>query len=76
MKDKDKNSNLTGSLEFAGGRCGVLLIHSLGGNPIELRFVAQALARDGYTVRAAVRISPACPSGRIGTPASKPPTRV
>ena len=50
MKDKDKNSNLTGSLEFAGGRCGVLLIHSLGGNPIELRFVAQALARDGYTV--------------------------
>lgn len=50
MNDKDKNANLTNSLEFAGGRCGILLIHSLGGNPIELRFVAQALARDGYTV--------------------------
>ena len=29
---------------------GVLLVHSLGGTPIELRFVAQALARCGYTV--------------------------
>ena len=33
-----------------GGRTGVLLVHSLGGNPMELRFVAQALARQGYTV--------------------------
>ena len=27
-----------------------LLVHSLGGNPVELRFVAQGLARAGYTV--------------------------
>lgn len=33
-----------------GGRVGVLLLHSLGGTPIELRFVAQGLARKGYTV--------------------------
>jgi alpha-beta hydrolase superfamily lysophospholipase len=33
-----------------GGRLGVLLIHGLGGTPIELRFVAQALARAGHTV--------------------------
>ncbi len=50
MKKNDKSTDQAGSLEFAGGRCGVLLIHSLGGNPIELRFVAQALAREGYTV--------------------------
>jgi carboxylesterase len=33
-----------------GGRIGVLLIHGLGGTPTELRFVAQALARNGHTV--------------------------
>ena len=33
-----------------GGRLGVLLIHGLGGTPIELRFVAQGLARAGHTV--------------------------
>lgn len=34
----------------AGGRVGFLLIHGLGGTPVELRFVAQGLARAGYTV--------------------------
>lgn len=34
----------------AGGRVGFLLIHGLGGTPVELRFVAQGLAREGYTV--------------------------
>ena len=34
----------------AGGRIGFLLIHGLGGTPVELRFVAQGLARAGYTV--------------------------
>jgi carboxylesterase len=29
---------------------GVLLIHGLGGTPVELRFIAQALARAGHTV--------------------------
>ena len=33
-----------------GGRVGVLLIHGLGGTPVELRFIAQGLARAGYTV--------------------------
>lgn len=34
----------------AGGRIGFLLIHGLGGTPVEMRFVAQGLARAGYTV--------------------------
>lgn len=38
------------SLFIPGGRVGVLLIHGLGGTPVELRFVAQALARQGHTV--------------------------
>ncbi len=33
-----------------GGRVGVLLIHGLGGTPVELRFIAAGLARAGYTV--------------------------
>ena len=38
------------SLLLRGGRVGVLLIHGLGGTPVELRFIAQALARAGHTV--------------------------
>jgi len=38
------------SILLPGGRVGVLLIHGLGGTPVELRFVAQNLARAGYTV--------------------------
>lgn len=34
----------------AGGRVGFLLIHGLGGTPVEMRYVAQGLARAGYTV--------------------------
>lgn len=33
-----------------GGRVGVLLIHGLCGTPTEMRFVANGLARSGYTV--------------------------
>ena len=33
-----------------GGKVGFLLIHGLGGTPVELRFVAQGLARAGNTV--------------------------
>lgn len=33
-----------------GGRTGILLVHGLGGTPIEMRYVAQALARSGHTV--------------------------
>jgi len=38
------------SLFLLRGRVGVLLIHGLGGTPVELRFIAQGLARAGYTV--------------------------
>lgn len=33
-----------------GGRTGVLLIHGLGGTPVEVRYIAQGLARAGFTV--------------------------
>ncbi|HEX6001302.1 MAG TPA: alpha/beta fold hydrolase [Hyphomicrobiaceae bacterium] len=38
------------SLFIEGGRVGILLIHGLGGTPVELRFIAQALGRAGHTV--------------------------
>ncbi len=38
------------SIYHEGGDTGILLIHGLGGTPIEMRFVAQGLARAGYTV--------------------------
>ena len=50
MNSKDKIKAYRGSLVIPGGRIGVLLVHSLGGNHVELRFVAQGLARSGYTV--------------------------
>jgi len=50
MKSQDKMNVAWGSLFVPGGRKGVLLVHSLGGSPIELRFLAHALGKDGYTV--------------------------
>lgn len=38
------------SIRFEGGPVGVLLIHGLGGTPLEMRYVATGLARAGYTV--------------------------
>jgi carboxylesterase len=38
------------SIRFAGGPVGFLLIHGLGGTPIEMRYVAQGLARAAHTV--------------------------
>ena len=38
------------SIRLAGGRLGFLLIHGLGGTPMELRYVAQGLAQAGHTV--------------------------
>lgn len=35
---------------FRGGPVGFLLIHGLGGTPVELRFLARGLARAGHTV--------------------------
>jgi len=39
------------SFQFGQGRTGFLLIHGLGGTPIELKFVAKGLARHGFKVR-------------------------
>ena len=49
---------------IAGGRTGVLLIHGMCGTPAEMRFVANGLARTGYTVH--------CPqiSGQCGSEAN------
>ena len=33
-----------------GGRTGFLLIHGMSGTPVELRYIANGLAREGYTV--------------------------
>src|SRR5262245_13375843 len=38
------------SIRLPGGRLGFLLIHGLGGTPLELRYVAQGLAGAGHTV--------------------------
>ncbi len=43
-------SVLDRSMHFSGGRTGILLIHGLGGTPVEMRFIAIGLARAGYTV--------------------------
>ena len=42
--------NEQSQLMLPGGRVGFLLMHGLGGTPVELRFVAQGLNRAGYTV--------------------------
>lgn len=39
-----------GGVAIAGGRTGILLFHSLGGSPLELKFVATSLAQKGHTV--------------------------
>jgi carboxylesterase len=38
------------SYKIDGGRTGVLLIHGLGGTPIEMRYIANTMARSGYSV--------------------------
>ncbi len=50
MNKIEKINAYRGSHVIAGGPIGVLMVHSLGGNPAELRFVAQGLARAGHTV--------------------------
>jgi len=39
-----------GDVRFDGGNVGVLMIHGLGGTPVEVRYIAQSLNRAGYTV--------------------------
>lgn len=50
MKNNDKAGGYQNSYKVAGGREGVLLIHSLGGTPVEMRHLAQSLARSGFSV--------------------------
>lgn len=50
MTTEDNGGIEDRSMFIPGGRVGVLLIHGLGGTPVELRFIAQALARAGRTV--------------------------
>jgi carboxylesterase len=50
MNSTEKMKTAWGSIFVPGGRNGVLLVHSLGGSPIELKFVAHALGQGGYTV--------------------------
>ena len=38
------------SFTIKGGKVGILLLHRLCGTPVEMRFVANGLARQGYTV--------------------------
>ena len=38
------------SIRLTGGRVGFLLIHGLGGTPMEMRYLAQGLAHAGHTV--------------------------
>ena len=46
------------SFIFDRGRTGALLLHGLGGTPVEMRFVALALARAGMTVFCPAACSP------------------
>lgn len=50
MSKQEKIQSHQGSYNIPGGRIGVLLVHSLGGTPVELRYLAQAFGREGYTV--------------------------
>ncbi len=54
MNLKQKTSGSSSGLRYDGGSVGVLLLHSLGGAPLELKYLAQGLARCGYTVRCPV----------------------
>ena len=38
------------SIRLSGGRLGFLLVHGLGGTPLEMRYVAQGLYHAGHTV--------------------------
>ena len=50
MSAREKPDHGDGHILLDGGRVGILLIHGLGGTPVELKFVAHALNRAGHTV--------------------------
>ncbi|MFN3869288.1 MAG: alpha/beta hydrolase [Hyphomicrobiaceae bacterium] len=65
MSRKDKFEHQQGTYRIEGGRTGVLLMHSLGGTPVELRFLAQSLGRAGFSV-----VCPFVPGMTAGTDVS------
>jgi carboxylesterase len=65
MRNKDKFQGPRGSLFIPGGSSVVLLIHSLGGSPLEMKSVAHALSRKGMTV-----YCPVVPGMTFGTDVS------
>lgn len=50
MKSRENRAVRPGDVLLSGGQTGFLLIHGLGGTPVELKYLAQALSRDGHTV--------------------------
>jgi len=50
MSTREKFGVQIDDIEIAGSRTGFILIHGLGGTPVELKFVAQGLGRAGFTV--------------------------
>src|SRR5262245_36480143 len=50
MSVREKFESSDGHILLYGGQVGILLIHGLGGTPIDVKFVAQALNRAGHTV--------------------------
>lgn len=50
MSSKENITHHKDGYKIAGGRVGILLVHSLGGSPDEMRYLAQAFGREGYTV--------------------------
>ncbi len=50
MNTKKKTNRPSDSFYSEGGSVGFLLVHGLGGSPMTLRFLAQGLTRQGYTV--------------------------
>lgn len=49
-RGQERTSPADHSIRIAGGPVGVLLIHGLGGTPVEMRYVANGIARAGHTV--------------------------
>lgn len=50
MTKTEKSNGFLESITIPGGKVGILLIHGLGSSPMELRPMANAFARAGYTV--------------------------
>lgn len=65
MKNRAKYQAPRGSLYIPGGSVGVLLVHSLGGSPLEMKAIAHALSRKGMTV-----YCPVVPGMTFGTDVS------